>query len=240
MTSHPSEVDAAQPEVAGAGLLRVAGLMDRLRSTGGCPWDAEQTHDSLRRYLVEECYELLQAIEDDDNDAIREELGDVLLQVLFHARIAAERDELSGGFDIDDVADALAEKLIRRHPHVFAHAEPIRTAAEQQLRWDELKQSEHGRSSVVAGVALGQPAVALTAKLGARTARSGLNPPMPSGDSAAEQIFRIAYAEGAAGRDPESELRSLAKQFAAGLAAAESGAPTPVDPATEADGDTGS
>ena len=94
--------------------------MDRLRSPGGCPWDAEQTHDSLVRYLVEECYELVQAIEDGDEAAIREELGDVLLQVLFHARVAAETPRSDGGFDIDDVAGDLVDKLIRRHPHVFA------------------------------------------------------------------------------------------------------------------------
>ena len=195
--------------------------MDRLRSPGGCPWDAEQTHESLRRYLVEECYELLQAIEDDDDVAMREELGDVLLQVLFHARIAAERSADQGGFDIDDVATGLTDKLVRRHPHVFASAETIHTAADQQVRWDELKKTEHGRSSVIAGVAMGQPAVALAAKLGSRAAKSGIEIALPAGDSAAEQIFRIAYAAGAAGEDPESDLRAVSKDFAAQLAAAE-------------------
>ena len=96
--------------------------MDRLRSPGGCPWDAEQTHESLLPYLVEECYELYQAIEDGDGAAVREELGDVLLQVLFHARVAAEAPEELGGvrFDIDDVAADLVAKLVGRHPHVFA------------------------------------------------------------------------------------------------------------------------
>ncbi len=209
----------------GSAVLQAVLVMDRLRSAGGCPWDAEQTHDSLRRYLVEECYELLQAIEDEDNAAIREELGDVLLQVLFHSRIAAERGIDDGGFDIDDVASALVDKLVRRHPHVFAAAEPIRSAADQEVRWDELKRGEHGRSSVVAGVALGQPAVALAAKLGSRAARSGVDIDLPSGDSPAEQIFRIAYAAGVAGHDPESELRAVAKDFAGRLAAADEGSP---------------
>ncbi len=195
--------------------------MDQLRSPGGCPWDTEQTHDSLRRYLVEECYELLQVIEDGDNPAMREELGDVLLQVLFHARIAAERSAQDGGFDIDDVAAGLVDKLVRRHPHVFASAETIHTAADQQVRWDELKKAEHGRSSVIAGVAMGQPAVALAAKLGSRAAKSGVVVELPTGDSAAEQIFRIAYAAGAAGEDPETDLRAVSKDFAAELAAAE-------------------
>ncbi len=206
----------------GASLLAAVRVMDELRSPGGCPWDAEQTHDSLRRYLVEECYELLQAIEDGDAVAMREELGDVLLQVLFHARIAAERPADEGGFDIDDVAAELVDKLVRRHPHVFAAGETVHTAADQQLRWDELKKTEHGRSSVIAGVAMGQPAVALAAKLGSRAARIGIEIGLPDGESAAEQIFRLAYAAGAAGRDPESELRTVAKEFAARLAAAES------------------
>ncbi len=222
MTSRPFVPDAVAVGQAGAALLEAVQVMDRLRSPGGCPWDAEQTHESLRRYLVEECYELLQAIEDDDDVAMREELGDVLLQVLFHARIAAERSADEGGFDIDDVATGLTDKLVRRHPHVFASAETIHTAADQQVRWDELKKTEHGRSSVIAGVALGQPAVALAAKLGSRAAKSGIDIALPAGDSAAEQIFRIAYAAGAAGEDPESDLRAVAKGVAALLLTAES------------------
>lgn len=210
---------AADP--AGAALLRAVQVMDRLRSSGGCPWDAEQTHDSLRRYLVEECYELLEAIEQDDDQAVREELGDVLLQVLFHARIAAERAPADGGFDIDDVAAGLVDKLVRRHPHVFDGADPIGSAADQQVRWDALKKQEHGRSSVLAGVALGQPAVALAAKLGARAARSGIEVDLPTGESVGEQLFRLAFAAGARGEDPELELRAVAKDVAARLAAAD-------------------
>ena len=209
-------------ELPGSALLRAVGVMDRLRSAGGCPWDAEQTHDSLRRYLVEECYELLEAIEQQDDQAIREELGDVLLQVLFHARIAAERTPADGGFDIDDVAQGLVDKLIRRHPHVFEGAEPVDSAADQQVRWDALKKQERGRSSVLAGVALGQPAVALAAKLGARAAKAGLQVELPTGDSAGEQLFRLAFQAGARGDDPELELRAVAKDFADRLKTADS------------------
>lgn len=205
----------------GAEMLRAVAVMDRLRSPGGCPWDAEQTHASLGRYLVEECYELLQAIEDGDADAIREELGDVLLQVIFHARIAAESPMADGGFDIDDVATGLVDKLMRRHPHVFGDGGVITTAADQQQRWDELKKSEAGRASVIAGVALGQPAVALAAKLGSRAVKFDSSTPLPTGDSTAEQLFRLSYQAGARGEDPESALREIAREFARRLAAAQ-------------------
>jgi XTP/dITP diphosphohydrolase len=153
-------------------LLDAVAVMDRLRSPGGCPWDAEQTHDSLRQYLVEECYELLEAIEDGDRAALREELGDVLLQVLFHARIASEDAD---PFSIEDVAADLVAKLVGRHPHVFAGGDPaVRDAGTQQVRWEQLKQEEKRRESSVDGVATGQPALALAAKLVSRTARAGL------------------------------------------------------------------
>ena len=159
---------------AGAGrcrLLDAVAVMDRLRSPGGCPWDAEQDHESLRQYLVEETYELLEAIEDGDRAAMREELGDVLLQVLFHARVAPE--DADDPFDIDDVAAELVAKLVGRHPHVFEGHDPaVRDATSQQHRWEELKQAEKQRESSVDGVALGQPAVALAAKLVQRTRRA--------------------------------------------------------------------
>lgn len=198
--------------------------MDRLRSPGGCPWDAEQTPTTLLRYLVEECYELVDAIERGDAGAVREELGDVLLQVLFHARIAAETPREQGGFDIDDVAGDLVAKLVRRHPHVFADPDRagaesarLRTAADQQRRWDELKRAEPGRSGPLDGVPLGQPAAALAGKIGARAARHGLPLDLPTGDSVGERLYRIAASAGAAGDDPESELRAIARRQAARL-----------------------
>ncbi len=204
----------------GAALLRAVEVMDRLRSAGGCPWDAAQTHESLLRYLVEECYELVQAVEDGDPGAVREELGDVLLQVLFHARIAREKPRQAGGFDIDDVAAALTDKLIRRHPYVFGTPDERETltAAEQQVRWDELKRAEHAAPTALDGVALGQPALALAGKLGARSAKFGVKVQPPAGDSVGEQIFRLAFAAGARGEDPESAVRAVARAHAEAMA----------------------
>jgi XTP/dITP diphosphohydrolase len=221
-----ASVSGPSPAVAGHRLLDAVAVMDRLRSPGGCPWDAEQTHASLLRYLVEECYELVEAVEQGDESAIREELGDVLLQVLFHARIAVETPPAEGGFTIDDVAGDLVDKLIRRHPHVFdtestADAVPVWTASDQQQRWDELKKTERGRSGVLDGVAFGQPSAALAAKLGARAAKFDVTVDPPAGESPAEARFRIAYAAGARGEDPESALRAVAIAHANALAAAE-------------------
>jgi XTP/dITP diphosphohydrolase len=218
-------------------LIEAAEVMDRLRSPGGCPWDAAQTHDSLRQYLVEETYELLDAIEENDREALREELGDVLLQVLFHARVAAEdpRDP----FTVDDVARALVTKLVSRHPHVFADAARMTTADRQESQWEELKQAEKQRKSIVDGVALGQPAVALAGKLGQRSGRAGVPLDLfPGGNEAAAQLFRVAATARRAGVDPEGELRTVAKRFAADIRAAEAAArANGVEPATlEAEG----
>ncbi|NBH11590.1 MazG family protein [Amycolatopsis sp. SID8362] len=218
-------------------LVRAAEVMDRLRSPGGCPWDAVQTHESLRQYLVEETYELLDAIEDGDREALREELGDVLLQVLFHARVAAE--DSADPFGIDDVATALVEKLIGRHPHVFADADKVHTVEHQNLKWEELKQREKKRKSIVDGVALGQPAAALAGKLGQRSGRAGIPLDLfPEGSGAAAQLFRIAATARRAGVDPEDELRTLAKQFARDVRGAEKAArDAGLEPTTlEADG----
>lgn len=218
-------------------LVRAAEVMDRLRSPGGCPWDAEQTHDSLRQYLVEETYELLDAIEGDDRAALREELGDVLLQVLFHARIAAEHE--ADPFDVEAVSAELVDKLVGRHPHVFADGEAVHNAEHQQVRWEELKQTEKRRESIVDGVALGQPAAALAGKLGQRSGRAGVPLDLfPGGDSEAQRMFRIAAVARRAGVDPEGELRAVAKRFAERIRAAESAARADgVDPGVlEADG----
>jgi len=218
-------------------LLRAAEVMDRLRSPGGCPWDAEQTHESLRQYLVEETYELLDAIEDGDRAALREELGDVLLQVLFHSRVAAEN--VSDPFDIETVSADLVDKLVGRHPHVFADGEVVHTAEHQQVRWEELKQTEKRRESIVDGVALGQPAAALAGKLGQRTGRAGVPLDLfPAGATDAEKLFRLAAVARRGGVDPEGELRAVAKKFARDVRAAESAARADgVEPAIlEADG----
>ncbi len=220
------------PEPPGAALLDAVAVMDRLRSPGGCPWDAEQTHESLRQYLVEETYELLDALEHDDRAALREELGDVLLQVLFHARVAAE--DAAEPFTVDDVARTLVDKLVGRHPHVFAGSERLSTAGEQEVRWEELKREEKQRASSVDGVALGQPAVALAAKLVSRTARAGLPVDLyPDGDATGPTLFAVAALAKLAGEDPEAELRDTALRFAAAVRTAETSAKAAgLDPAT--------
>jgi len=207
------------PAPTGVELLDAVAVMDRLRSPGGCPWDAQQDHRTLRKYLVEETYELLDAIAQRDRGAMREELGDVLLQVLFHARVAAE-DE-ADPFDIDEVAAGLVGKLVSRHPNVFAEDGQVLDAESQHARWEELKQQEKQRDSIVDGVALGQPAVALAAKLVQRASRAGVPvDELDFGGSAGEELFAIAARAKLAGADPEDELRAVALEFAERIRAA--------------------
>ena len=151
---------------------RAMAIMRRLRAPGGCPWDAEQTHDSLKRYLVEECYEVIEAIDTGDDALLREELGDLLLQPLFHAAIAEER----GAFTIDDVLETLADKLVRRHPHVFGNEE-IRTSDEQVANWEKIKKEEKGeeRRSALAGVPPHLPALLKAQKITEKAARVGFD-----------------------------------------------------------------
>ena len=146
------------------------GVMDRLRSPGGCPWDAEQTHETLLKYLLEESYEFIEAVEEDDRSAMREELGDVLLQVFFHARMAEEHPTYP--FNVEDVAKTVAEKLVRRHPHVFADTK-VSGSAEVLENWEAQKAAEKGRVSATEGVPLGQPALALATKLIYRAQKYG-------------------------------------------------------------------
>lgn len=151
---------------------RAVTIMRRLRAPGGCPWDAEQTHDSLKRYLLEECYEVIEAIDTGDDALLKEELGDLLLQPLFHSAIAEER----GSFTIDDVLDTLADKLIRRHPHVFGDEE-IRTSEEQVANWEKIKKEEKGeeRRSALAGVPPHLPALLKAQKITEKAARVGFD-----------------------------------------------------------------
>ncbi|MGW1676409.1 MazG family protein [Saccharopolyspora sp. NPDC002376] len=208
------------PAPTGVELLDAVTVMDRLRSPGGCPWDADQDHDTLRKYLVEEAYELLDAIADGDREALREELGDVLLQVLFHARVAAE--DVADPFDIDAVAAGLVSKLVSRHPNVFADDPDVLDAESQHARWEELKQQEKQRESIVDGVALGQPAVALAAKLVQRANRAGIPAEaLPRDESVGEALFDIAARARLAGADPEDELRAVAVAFAERIREAE-------------------
>jgi len=143
-------------------LIRLREVMDKLRSPGGCPWDAEQDHTSLLKYLLEESYEFIESVENNDRDAMQEELGDLLLQVYFHSRMAEE--DAKQPFNIEDVAKTVADKLIRRHPHVFA-GEVVDSSDDVLENWEKQKAAEKGRTSAIAGVPLAQPALPLATKV---------------------------------------------------------------------------
>ncbi len=187
---------APQP---GERLLDAVAIMDTLRTSG--PWEGEQTHDSLRRYLLEETYELFDAVRSGDADELREELGDVLLQVLFHARIAEDALELP--FSIDDVADALVRKLGNRVPAVLA-GEAI-SLDDQLAQWEERKAREKSRGSSMDDVPTAQPALALTQKVFERVTAAGL--PI---DLLPEGLVSVGLA---LGRDPENALRTKTLEF---------------------------
>lgn len=155
-------------------------VVERLRAPGGCPWDREQTHSSLRPYLLEEAYELLEAIDTGHQATLREELGDVLLQVLMHCAIAAEAGD---GFDVGDVAEVTRAKMIHRHPHVFAGT-AVDGAAEVVVNWERLKRTEkHERLSLLDGIPAALPALAFAHGVQKRPARLGFDE-MPSTDAA--------------------------------------------------------
>mgnify|MGYP000039922591 FL=1 len=157
----------------GARLLDLVAVMDTLRSPGGCPWDARQTHESLVEYLIEESYESVEAIEAGDRAGMREELGDLLLQVVFHARIA--QDDGTDPWNIDDVADGITRKLIARHPHVFdansEYAIEGKSAEDVEADWHALKAKEKGRESVTDGIPANLPALLRAAKVLSRSTR---------------------------------------------------------------------
>jgi len=219
-------------DLPGARLIDLVATMDRLRVK--CPWDARQTHESLAPHLLEEPYEALEAFESGDEQAFCEELGDVLLQVVFHARIAAEREDRTS-FTIDDIADGIVAKLVRRHPHVFGGV-TVSGADEVKRNWDEIKREEkralaerRGRPaapSALDGVPFGQPALALAAQLQRRAARAGVpdelarldeeagsGAPANSGEDIGRELFRLVAKARAAGCDPEMELRVAARRY---------------------------
>jgi XTP/dITP diphosphohydrolase len=215
------ELVPGPPEPPGSRLLDAVAVMDRLRSPGGCPWDAEQTHASLRGYLLEEAHEAYDAIVDDDPVAMREELGDVLLQVLFHARVAAEAPA-DRRFDVDAVAGDLVDKLVRRHPHVFGDAGP-RDLAAVEAGWEEIKQAEKQRRSPTEGVSRSQPGAAWGAALVRRAARAGLSTPPPaelgarSPEELGERLLAIVTAAEQRGWDAEDALREAVRRYAGEL-----------------------
>ena len=217
------EVIAGSYDLPGARLLDAVAVMDRLRSPGGCPWDAEQTHVSLGKYLLEEAYEAYEAIEEDDSEALREEMGDVLLQVLFHARLAEEEPD---GWSIDDAAGDLVDKLVNRHPHVFGdHAgmsEPVPPESLDRT-WDQIKTAEKGRLSVTDGVPMGQPSLSLAAKLQRRAVRGGLPLDLlvSPGDDLGDRLFALVAGAVGDGVEAEAELRTAARAFRDQVLAAE-------------------
>ncbi len=204
------EVVYGSYDMPGARLLDLVATMDQLRSPGGCPWDAEQTHESLAPYLVEETYEALDALESGDLDALRDELGDVLLQVVFHARVAQERDD-DTSWTIDDVAGRIVEKLVRRHPHVFGDVQ-VSGAAEVVANWDEIKAAERAEDTgPFDHVALGQPALTLAATLQRRAAKAGLHAAVPDGPGG--ELWSLVDRLRTEGVDPEAALRAASRTF---------------------------
>jgi len=239
--SVPHQVLDGSPDLPGAHLLDLVSIMDTLRVS--CPWDREQTHESLLPYLLEEAYEAAETIEAGDLAALREEIGDVMFQAFFHARIAAERAPAEGGFTIDDVADTLAAKLTRRHPHVFGSV-TVSSAADVNANWEEIKKAERaakaasaaavspdgaGGPSVLDGVSFGQPALSLAAQLQRRAARAGLTAPGDGAGAGAraeagaveltgagigDALMALVARASEAGLDAELELRAAARRFA--------------------------
>jgi MazG family protein len=240
------EVEAVYPlgEPKGSALLDLVTTETRLRGPDGCPWDHEQTHASLARHLVEEAYEVLDAIEEDaagaGSDHLREELGDLLLQVVFHAQISED----AGEFDIDAVARAITEKLVRRHPHVFGDVQ-VGSAREVLRNWEAIKREEEGRTDPLAGIPSALPALQLAAKLQKRAADTDL--PWPEGDrptakvgevlqdleevpetddpdrlerGVGDLLFAVVALARERGVDPEAALRRAARRFRAAFEAA--------------------
>ena len=218
-TAPPIEILPGSYDLPGGSLLDLVATMDRLRSPGGCPWDAAQTHESLTTYLLEETYETLEAIESGDRHHLREELGDLLLQVVFHARIAAEHP--TEPWSVDDVAADIVAKLVRRHPHVFGPDAGSTTAEAVEATWHANKAAEKGRTSAVEGVPAALPALALAAKLMHRAESHGVAVALPEDGSLGSALLRLVGQARRDGLDPETELRVAARRFAEAVRAAE-------------------
>ena len=218
---------------SGDGLSELIAVMDRLRSPDGCPWDARQTHRSLAEYLLEEAYETVEAIESGDRDDLREELGDLLLQVIFHSRIAEEDSEDPWG--IDEVARGIVAKLVRRHPHVFvaeavaADGEAVTTPEQVESRWHELKAQEKGRASVTEGIPEALPALLRASKVLARSEH--LDVPLPQTgnpladvddeEALGDLLLAVVGASRARGWDAEAALRDAVRRQAGRIREAE-------------------
>ncbi|MEU6817256.1 nucleoside triphosphate pyrophosphohydrolase [Streptomyces sp. NPDC046860] len=215
------ELLPASYDLPGARLLDLVQVMDQIRAE--CPWSSRQTHEGLAKYGIEEAYELVEAIEAGDREELREELGDVLLQVVFHSRIAEEDPDAP--FSVDDVAGGIVAKLIHRHPHIFGE-ETAETPEDVRAQWLRTKAEEKRRTSVTEGIPLGQPGLALAAKLAFRVRTAGLDVPLPQGDGVGYELLAMAARAEKAGIDPESALRAAARAYRDAIRAAE-GEPAP-------------
>jgi XTP/dITP diphosphohydrolase len=211
-------------DVPGARLLDLVTVMDKLREN--CPWDREQTHRSLAKYLLEESYETLEAIDTGDYAHLREELGDLLLQVYFHARIASESTAAdSPPFTIDDVAGDIVDKLVHRHPHVFARSadDDALSKTEVEANWETLKAVEKGRASVLDGVPVALPALALADKVLGKATKVGVQPgpPVEPVATLGARLLELVVEARADGLDAEQELRDAVRRLADAVRAAE-------------------
>jgi XTP/dITP diphosphohydrolase len=202
----PPQVEVVQAayDLPGARFLDLVAVMETLRRE--CPWDRKQTHASLAPYLLEEAYEVIDTIEGGDLAALREELGDVLMQVAFHA-------EVSPDFSVDDVAEGIVEKLVRRHPHVFGDV-TVADADEVNANWDKIKSTERGEdASIFHGVPMAQPALSLAAQLQRRAEKAGVPDELFADDGVGADLFALVRRLREEGRDPEAELRAAARRF---------------------------
>jgi len=202
-------------------LIRLREVMDKLRSPGGCPWDAEQDHASLLKYLLEESYEFIESVEDNNRQAMQEELGDLLLQVYFHSRMAEE--DATQPFNIEDVAKSVSDKLIRRHPHVFAGAS-VDSSQDVLENWEKQKAAEKGRTSAIDGVPLAQPALPLATKVIYRLNKLNYDLPISKPISLPSEINQDQFGQillglisqaVEKGLDPEAALRGATKTLIA-------------------------
>ena len=232
------------------GLYGLVWIVDRLLGPGGCPWDQEQTHETLKKHLIEECYELIQAIDEKSGEKMKEELGDVLLQPIMHAQM----EKLAGRWDIDDVAKGITEKLIRRHPHVFGDV--VAADSDEVLKnWDKIKLAEKGDvpQSVLSGVPVAMPALLRAHEISKRAARCGFEWPdieavwdkmreeegelrdaLKSGDEdtvareVGDLLFTAVNVARWAGVEPEDALRSMLDRFTARFQSMEAASQRPL------------
>ena len=200
-------------------LLRLREVKDKLRSPGGCPWDAEQDHESLLKYLLEESYEFIEAVENKDRTSMQEELGDLLLQVYFHSRMAEE--DADNPFNVEDVAKTVTDKLIRRHPHVFGGTK-VESSSEVLENWEAQKATEKGRTSIIDGVPLAQPALPLAAKVLYRMNKLNFELEVDKPINISEQLNQDQFGDLLLGLiaqavdlgiDPEAALRTATKSL---------------------------